>query len=296
MNGAIAKVVLVVFLALAVLGTAWTHDAARRGMPAENKELIPVEYLPDPGRVKILSLGHQNAMADLFWIRGVLYFANEMHGRLGFDWLNEYIKIVIALDPKFIDIYKWGGMASVLRTEKVEWEHVEMANRILEMGAEQFPEDHEMLMSAASNCSFYVKDRTPELRVKLDACRKKYFGMAATRPNAPYFAAFMASDLDSDDPRICKLLTDTYLRQASDPKARKQLQYRLRDSNCSGLNKDQVLKFDEQFRTYKTKIPSFSYLPDDLYTHVEVFPSEEKELEDIFFQKNDETRSDIDDK
>lgn len=240
--------------------------AARPDAAARSAQL---EYLPEPDHVRWLSLGHTPAAADIFWIRGVLYFAQgfESKGIEPFRWLASYVDVVINLDPDFRDIYRWGGTVMVLRSQDPSLEQVRLANHILEQGAERFPKDYKLPMAAGANCKFYVKTRDPEVRRELDACAARYFRMAAKRPGAPYHIATLAAQLH-DSPEACEVLMAMYLKEYRDDTTRANIQGRLKDSSCGSTLLEQAQSYQNEFKELRKRWPD--YLPDDMLPHVAV--------------------------
>jgi hypothetical protein len=261
-----ARAIITLGVALvAILGAVWTHHGAKALAPAPPKGLQGVEYLPEPSKVRLLSLGHQPAMADLFWVRAVLYFAENLQIKSQFQWISDYIHIIIALDPDFEIIYKWGGMVMILKSSVVTPEQVFLANEILEKGALRFPEDSSFPMAAAANCGFYVKTQDPDLKKKLDDCQKRFFRMAADRPGAPYYAALLATQ-DQEDERSCQLLADLLLKNHADPTTRRQLAGRLRHGACATDSLDKLEAHQRRFE--RVRGAWMPYLSDDLFVQV----------------------------
>jgi hypothetical protein len=129
-------------LALGVVsvGAYVSHRGAVSSGEAVEGDLV--EYVPDPEYARLLALGHTPSLADVFWVRGVLYFgqgiqSKQKEGR--FRWLASYIDVVVELDPDFESIYQWGGAAVIFSQPEVTVEQVRLANEILEAGAARFP-------------------------------------------------------------------------------------------------------------------------------------------------------------
>jgi hypothetical protein len=203
-------VALVIFVGL----TALVHRGAvgvERVDPGL-KAGAPMEYLPSSESAIALSLGHRSAMADVFWIRSLLYFVSEMGTRQNFEWLLQYLDVIVKLDSDFRDPYIWGGAVLIISNKDIRYENVAMANELLERGASHFPDDSKFPEAAAANCSYYIKEPTKEERDKLKACRKKFVEMAASRPGSNM--ALLASALaEGDEARACDLLIDSYFAQ-----------------------------------------------------------------------------------
>jgi tetratricopeptide (TPR) repeat protein len=105
---------LIVFLALSVVAQNWI-DAQRRGSPAVEATL----YISSGEAIKRASLGFDGLMADIYWIRTLLYFGEEFERHRGanqyFDvsrlkLLQPLLEITVELDPKLIAAYRFGAV------------------------------------------------------------------------------------------------------------------------------------------------------------------------------------------
>ena len=265
-----AQTALCIGLSVAFVGiAALTHRGATSTQRTEAEaDTVPLEYLPSRTAVLGLSLGHRPALADWFWVRGALYFAGEIEERNRFEWLGEYLDLVIALDPQFVDIYRWGGTAFILRTKSVSLSDVQLANEILEQGAERFPDNWQLPHMAAANCSYYIIDPSPEDAEVLAACRRKFLNIAAWRPGAPFYIALTLSALEEgDNDRYCDLLVDAYFSHATDPVMRQQVERRMKGGLCAGAMNAQTLGDYQESFDY-VWLRTHPYLDPDLLVHV----------------------------
>lgn len=261
---------IVVGLVLCGLGAWGAHLGAADSRTAVGGD-VPLEYLPSSETALALSLGHRPALADVFWVRGVLYFGGEMNNRRKYEWLTQYIDLVTALDPDFVDVYQWGGMALIVRQNQVEFEDVMMANEILERGTERFVDNWELPMSAMANCSFYVTPRSADEAEALQACRARFMRIAAFRPGAPASLALLATQQVSEEevearPQLCGLIKDIYLLHEKDPEVRGQLEARLLSGLCGATASEELVSLREQFRRMQQL--SYPYVPEDLLVQI----------------------------
>ncbi len=67
--------------------------------------------LLSPKTLKIMSLGFDNLVADIYWLRAVQYFGNpEIPKNLKDpELVYKYFDIITELDPKFVNAYRYGG-------------------------------------------------------------------------------------------------------------------------------------------------------------------------------------------
>jgi tetratricopeptide (TPR) repeat protein len=129
--------------------------------------------LPKKEVLKVMAMGYQHTLADLLWIRAVQFFGGNYTTliRPGFEYRGEGIRNLIYtiqyLDPDFWRLYQFGGFVFVEGMKDYE-----EAIRILEMGADHYPDDHELLFDAAFNAFFYLEDYEKARDLALRAAQK----------------------------------------------------------------------------------------------------------------------------
>ncbi len=110
----------------------------------DSRQYEDVYYLPSERWLPVLSLGYHRALADLLWIKGLLYFSNELRHRGDASNAARYAEAMLALDPDFKAVYRWIGMAMLYRTGDVTAADAERAADFLRRGAERYPTDGEL--------------------------------------------------------------------------------------------------------------------------------------------------------
>src|SRR5262245_51129266 len=103
-----------------------------------------VYYLPPPENLKLFSLGHRAALADLIWMKALVYFGDELHHRGNAANLFRYADAILALDDHFARAYRWVASAAIYRTGHVTVDDVYKAIRYLERAVRIFPDDGEI--------------------------------------------------------------------------------------------------------------------------------------------------------
>jgi hypothetical protein len=107
-------ILLVVFLSLGGVAQNWV-DSQRRAPPAVEEAL----YVSTGEALKHASLGFDGLMADVYWIRTLLYFGEEFErqrvSNQYFDvnrlkLLRPLLDITVDLDPKHISAYRFGAV------------------------------------------------------------------------------------------------------------------------------------------------------------------------------------------
>jgi hypothetical protein len=107
-------ILLVVFLALSAAAQSWM-DARRRAPQAVEETL----YIGSGDALKRASLGFDGLMADIYWIRTLLYFGEKFERQRGanqyfdvskLELLEPMLNITVELDPKYIAAYRFGAV------------------------------------------------------------------------------------------------------------------------------------------------------------------------------------------
>jgi hypothetical protein len=108
------SILLVVFLALSAIAQNWM-DSQRRDPPAVDETL----YVNSGESLKRASLGFDGLMADIYWIRALLYFGEEFERQRRVDQyfdmsrlklLQPLLDITVELDPKHVAAYRFGAV------------------------------------------------------------------------------------------------------------------------------------------------------------------------------------------
>lgn len=122
----------------------WTHEVtwrAREAFPGD----VDVVVVPPPDALRPMSLGYREALADLLWIRALI-FSGERLGHGDLAAVQRYVDGVTGLAPRFLRVYTWGGVMMIYGGEKtIRRDMVDAAIAIHRRGLEQFPESHELL-------------------------------------------------------------------------------------------------------------------------------------------------------
>ena len=101
-------VLIAILLTAAVSLQVWRDRGWRPYQPA-----TPILWLQDAESVRKWSLGFSNVIADLYWIRAVVYFGQQRLSQArdkNYDLLYPYLDFVTALDPRFTTAYRFGAL------------------------------------------------------------------------------------------------------------------------------------------------------------------------------------------
>ncbi len=179
-RGLAAAALLVSFLASIPLHD---HLKARRAElpPDRDRMALPsAEYLPAS------SVGYREALADLIWVRAIL-FVGEPRNAKEWQTIQRALEAITLLSPTFRRPYLWGSTSYIYNGEKViRREMIDRALDITRQGVARFPEDHELLFILGMLLTRDVATTDEYSKEEKAAAREE--GIAAIRRSAAFGA------------------------------------------------------------------------------------------------------------
>lgn len=139
-------------LALGLMSDQLRKSAHERYRSAQRYE--DIYYLPPAEWLPTLSLGWDEAAADLLWMRALIYFGEEFRHGGGVTHVFDYGEAIVALDPYFLAAYRWMGMAALYRPQAITEADVERSVAFMKRGAERFPDDGELQWNIGAALAF----------------------------------------------------------------------------------------------------------------------------------------------
>lgn len=251
---------LPVFLAAMVLTHRGVKDS-RDQFPADQDLL----YLPPAQHLGPMSLGYREALADLIWIRTVI-FAGDRIGATNYKWIMEYLEAIYTLSPEFRRPYAWGGVSFIYSGENVDRAMVDRAIALYERGLAHFPEDHELLFAAGMLLTrdmqtlpgYTEQERAAAMDEGTSLIRKAAaFGAP---PLVRELAATLVSEGGADQLEIQFL--ESQLLQAEDPGHRRLLKRKL-EAAIGEAGFESIERLRDRFET--ERMAKRPYVPPDLY-------------------------------
>jgi hypothetical protein len=265
---------LVVLAAIAVLGLGahamHSRVIARR---ADGAAELDVLYVPPVSYLQWMSMGYREALADLLWIRALVYTGEHLKDA-EIAAVDRYVDAMNGLAPRFRRPYLWGGITAVYGGQaKVTRDMVDRALAIYRRGLAEFPESHEllypfgmMLLHQVPSTPGYDADEIAAMRVEgIDAIRRAAaFG---ADPLVRQYAATLVAEHGEDELAIQFL--ESQLAQTEDEKHRRLL--RLKLSQLAGNDTVEAIERtrEEFFDELKVQAP---YLPDTLWAVIRPEP------------------------
>lgn len=172
---------LVVVALLAFVVMAQHRIDARRGGPLEDE----ARYLPNEKLLSHFTGGMGSIVADMVWLKCLLYTGKHYRGDRDFTWLHHMCETVVRLDPHFVPAFRYGGI--FLAALNVD-DDAGMA--LLKQGMVHNPEAWQLPYEVAM---IYLLDRRDQPDSTTQAAR--YLAMAVETGNAPEFVVEVATSL-----------------------------------------------------------------------------------------------------
>jgi hypothetical protein len=176
---------LLVMLALAGAADLVRARAQRQFLQTQSYE--DVYYLPPSDYLVIGSLGYRSALADLVWMKALVYYGEELGHRGDVKNLYRYGDSVLALDPQFKRVYRWIASCALYRTGEITARDARAAIRYLEVAARLFPDDGELAWDLGANYTYELVPLLEDPAERKLALQKglEYLEAAALRRAGP---------------------------------------------------------------------------------------------------------------
>ncbi len=149
-----------------------------------------IRFLPSGKALNMVSLGYDELLADLLWVRATLMFGTN-HGdsdERWYSWLYHMVNLATDLDPRFRAAYKYG--ATMLRVDGV---FIDQSSMLFAKGSHALPDEWYFPFGIAMN--YYIQKEDTHLAAK-------YMRMAASLPGAPFYLANLAASLMDDSHQL----------------------------------------------------------------------------------------------
>lgn len=240
-------------------------------------------YLPPPGWLRAFSLGYNEAVADLVWVKTIVYFGERAvfaKRRSQVDDLPDdlaaaqhtvnYLAVVTALDPRFRSAYSDGARLTMYHKGRITRRTVEMAIELLEQGLAQYPDDGEIAFTLGFLNYFELEPFLAAGSKELAEIREKGVRLiraSATMADAPQYVSVMSSSLlrrEGLDELVVEHLRALLVKE-TDPGIRRTLEAQLRRALGRTAERD-IAATDALARRWRDEMP---FVPFDLFLLLE---------------------------
>ena len=139
---------------IAALGGVWSLRSRAMDHYLRTKTYEDIYYLPPPEWLEVMSLGYRRALADLIWLRALIYFGDELIHEGEVKHVHNYGESMLKLDPDFRRVYRWIGVAGVYTPKGSPPELIEQAVEVLRRGVDRFPDDGQLAWDAGATITY----------------------------------------------------------------------------------------------------------------------------------------------
>lgn len=226
---------LIIILAVAIL-------FVRANFPERPRPLVEINYLPSGKLLRIASLGYDSLVADLLWVKSVIYFGDEVKKKGDFRWVSHYFDLITDLNPPFEAPYEFGGIVLAAQLDDVDG-----SIALLDKGMKNVSKDYYrywlLPFYQAFNYMIYKEDyKTAAL----------FLREAIEYPQSPPFLPLLLTRLyaATDDEELGIEFLDTFQSANEDPLiavALKKRREELRVSMRLSYLQERISHFEERF-------------------------------------------------
>ncbi|MCB9600778.1 MAG: hypothetical protein H6720_10560 [Sandaracinus sp.] len=126
-----------------------------------------VYYLPSPVWLRRFALGHDEALADLVWMKALVYVGDEFAHRGDVENVYRYADVIVALDPDFRRVYSWATTMGLYRPDASDARGGARSRSLLGAGQlERLPDDGELTWELAATYAYELPSLTDDVAEK----------------------------------------------------------------------------------------------------------------------------------
>lgn len=239
-------------------------------------------YLPPASWLKAFSLGYNEAVADFLWAKTLVYFgdkkttisqdpseddSNDLQNTA--IYTVNYVKLISALDPKFLSVYTNGGKLTLYHQGRITKETVNMSIDLVKNGLKNFP-DSGALAFQLGFLHYYELPPFLSSEEKIESHRRKgalLIRKASTLEGAPESSSMLASSLLGKQglhELVIEHLKEMLLHETT-PDIRRRLELKLRKEMGAAAIRD--IEQGRQLRLkWQKELP---YIPFDYFLAME---------------------------
>lgn len=145
-------------LVASVLVLTVTQPRAAAGYAQAGRE-SDVYAMPQEEQLLVFSLGYRAALADLLFGKTMVAAGVHFVEKRIFRHLDAYLRGIIALEPRYRDVYYFADTLLNLSSVEMPIENLRIARDIIEEGLGYFPGDAELWMNAGLFVAYMAPNR-----------------------------------------------------------------------------------------------------------------------------------------
>ncbi|MBX9669599.1 MAG: hypothetical protein K2X93_18390 [Candidatus Obscuribacterales bacterium] len=167
----------------------FSHQKTTILLAEENPSDLAI--IPSPQTMKLVSLGYDQLLADVFWLNYVGYLGDtEARLKDHYALCDRYLDLITYLDPQFVQPYWFSAF-----TVGGDQSRPERARELIDRGIDANPNDWHMPFIAGINQYLFAHDESAAAR---------YYRVASKFPDAPSWLDVQATIIETKAPRLVK--------------------------------------------------------------------------------------------
>lgn len=205
-----------------------------------------VRFLPSGKALSLVSLGYEEVLADLLWVKATMLFG-ERFGEDGdqgwYSWLYHMMDLATDLDPQFRGAYKYGGI--MLR---VDGAFIEQSTMIFAKGMHAMPNEWYFPFGIAMNYFLYKDD---------GALAAPYMRRAAQSDGGPFYLANLAVSLVDEEQGLetSLLFLEEERKNVEDPRALNAIEVKIFEVKYQVAERN-AQRIVEEYRRRRGQLPA----------------------------------------
>lgn len=132
---------------------------------------IETTTLLSPKILKIMALGFDEFVADIYWIRSLQYFFGENLAGRDINTAYKYFDIITELDPKFVNAYRYGG-TFISDPPPIGLGMLELGSKLFDKGRKNNPENFRIPLEQGFQYFIYSNDKEKAAQLFMEASEK----------------------------------------------------------------------------------------------------------------------------
>jgi tetratricopeptide (TPR) repeat protein len=225
------RIPLVILLLGSVVWSTGRLRVVAMGHYLSARQYEGVYYLPPPQWLPVLSIGYREVLADLLWMKALIYFGDELYHRSNARHLYDYADAILALDNRFKTVYHWVASCALYRPGDITVADAKKAISYLERAVRLFPSDGSLAWDLGATYTYELAPMLSDPAQRMEAKRKglEQLQFAVLRGAAPPWVALNNASLWAKLGRTeqaIRHLEETYV-SVTDSTLREQIEKRL---------------------------------------------------------------------
>ena len=225
-----------------------------------------VYYLPPAEWLSVFSLGHREALADLIWMRALLYIGAEFKDGGDVENVFRYAEALVTVDPEFKRAYRWVGTAGLYRPQAITAEDAQRTVEFLDQAVRKWPDDGQLNWELGATLAYelvpLLEDEDAQHQARERATQ--YLMVAVRQGEAPdWLTLNNATQLEQlgQNERAAQHLEEMY-PTISDPAIREEIEGRI--ARLRGQAEAEALRAASR-RFLEDHERDFPWIPPSLY-------------------------------